>query len=173
MDVFAKVFRIGVLIAGLAAPVSADPLADKVWDLDSIAPMGAAPTSAQITAQEVYAVVSHQIDAWNAHDIEAYLETFEKSASMVAVEDGAVIVGWQDFHDKWVRAFHDSNVMGHAALSRVQIKMTSADTAFVLAHYTVSFGQSPHVVVGVDTSTMRRSNGVWHIIYGHTTSIEM
>jgi hypothetical protein len=117
MDVFAKAFRIGVLIAGLAAPVSADPLVDNVWDLDSIALIAAAPRSAQITAQGVYAVVSHQIDAWNAHDIEAYLETFEKSPRMVAVENGTVIVGWQDLHDKWLRAFHDRDGMGHAALS--------------------------------------------------------
>ena len=173
MDVFAKVFRIGVLIAGLAAPVSADPLADNVWDLDSIAPMAATPTGAQIAAQEVYAVVLHQIDAWNAHDIEAYLNTFENSPSMVAVEDGAVITGWQDLHEKWLRAFHDRDVMGRAAASRVRIKMTGLDTAFVLSHYTISFGQSPHVVVGVDSSTMRRTNGVWHVIYAHTTSIEM
>jgi hypothetical protein len=173
MDVFAKIFRIGVLIAGLAVPVSAGPVPENVWDIDSIAALLAMPTSAQIAAKEVYAVVLHQIEAWNAHDIDAYLETFEKSPAMVAVEDGAVITGWQNLHDKWVRAFHDRDVMGRAAASRVQIKMTGIDTAFVLSHYTISYGQSPHVVVGVDSSTMRRTNGVWHIIYAHTTSIEM
>ena len=173
MDVFAKVFRIGAFIAVFAAPVWAHPSADNVWDIDSIAPMPAAPTGAQIAALEVYAVVVHQMDAWNAHDIEAYLSTFERSPELVAVEDGAATIGWNEFHDRKTRAFHDPSVMGRADISRIRIKMTGPDTAFVLSHYTVSFGQSKHVVVGVDSSDMRRINGIWHIIYAHTSSVEM
>jgi ketosteroid isomerase-like protein len=166
-----------ILAASLALPIfAADPAPQQeqtLWDFDTIAAPPAVETTNHLAGQEIWVAISGMRDRWNAHDLEGYVAYFWNSPALVSVVDGDVTFGWQDLHDKYLRGFHDPNDMGNLVVTRVQVRMTDPNTAFVLTYWTVSFGKTKHVVVGVDSSSMRRIDGAWKIAWAHTTSIEM
>jgi uncharacterized protein (TIGR02246 family) len=173
MGRFSKIFEIGMIVGALALPVFADAASQSGWDFDSIAATPEKPSSAYLAAQEIYFTSLGQIDRWNAHDMEGYLEVFEKSPTMVSVVDGDVTIGWQELHDHSVRSYHDPNSMGRCTFNRLCVRMTGPDTAYVLAYWTIVFGGSKHIVVGVDSSDVKKLGSSWKITSAHTSTIEM
>ncbi|MBV9491724.1 MAG: hypothetical protein JO069_18685 [Verrucomicrobia bacterium] len=161
----------GVLIASSLAGTGYSSA--EVWDFDSINPVHARQTPNQIAAADVYASVTRANDLWNAHDLEGYLDCFWRSPALVIVEEGNVINGWQDFHDRSVRGFNRPESMGQNSVTRVQVRMMTPDLAFVLTHWSLGFAGSSHLVVGVDSAYMQRVDGVWKIINGHTSYLDM
>src|SRR5689334_22981948 len=83
------------------------------WDFDSVNPVHPMETANQVSGQQVYATMVRMNDLWNAHDLEGYLDAFWRSPALVVVQDGAVINGWKELHDRYVRGFNNPNTMGH------------------------------------------------------------
>jgi len=156
-----------------ASPAERVYSAAATWDFDSINPLHPTETANQVAAGQVYVMLVQMNEFWNAHELEAYLGNFWESPSLVVVEDGVVYNGWQNLHDKFVRGFTDLNAMGRNTLTRVQVRMLTADTALALEHWTVAFAGSSHVTVGIDTAYLQRVGDGWKIVTGHTSLLDM
>ena len=144
-----------------------------VWDFDSVNPVHPARTESEVAAAAVYAAITRANDFWNAHNLEGYLDSFWHSPALVVVEEGAVINGWSDFHDRSVRGFNEPEMMGRNSVTRVQIRMLTRDLALAVTHWTLAFPGSSHVVVGVDTTYIQSLNGTWKVITAHTSYMDM
>src|SRR3984893_11252267 len=65
------------------------------WVFDSVTPSRtpSESTAEPSEAQQVYAVILNQINYWNAHDIEHYMDTYWKSPDLLVGVEGEQIIG--------------------------------------------------------------------------------
>jgi hypothetical protein len=144
----------------------------RIWDFDSIAP-DSTSLNVNSSAREVYLVMVRMIEQWNRHDLDAYLENYEKSPRLTIVVDSETIVGWEVLRDRYRHGYSDVEQMGQSSLSRVKVQMITPDLAFALSYWTVTFPRSKSVVVGINTDFLRRFSGEWKLIISHTSTAEM
>ena len=165
-----------ILAVSLALPaVAAAPVAQSqdVWDFDSIAAPAAMPTANQVTAKQINDTLLGMVEKWNAHDLDGYLDFFWRSPALVFLEDGAAINGWQELSDKYHRSFSNRNNMGRCSAARVQVRMLTPETAFVVTSWTIAFPGTKSVIVGIDSNYVQRIGGAWKVTLTHSFQLEM
>jgi ketosteroid isomerase-like protein len=165
-----------ILAISLALPVvAADPRsqAPEVWDFDSIAAPHAPVTASQVAAKQIYDMQVAMVEKWNSHDMDGFLDYYLNSPALVIIQDGAAIAGWQEMSDKFHHGFPDKNNMGHSNLARVQIRMLSPDTAFVMSSWTIGFPRTKRLIVGIDSNYVQRIGAAWKVILSHSSELEM
>jgi hypothetical protein len=162
-----------ILAASLAMRVvAADPSPRDVWDFDSIAVPSPPITANQVSAKQIYDVMMAMIEKWNAHDLDGYLSYVWNSPAFVLIEDGAAINGWEALSDKYHRGFANRDNMGHCNVARVQVRMLTPDTAFVISSWTVGF-PTKVVIIGIDSNYVQRIAGEWKVTLSHSSQLEM
>ena len=165
-----------IVVASLALRVvAADPMAQpqNVWDFDSIAAPSALLTANQLAAKQINDTLLGMVEKWNAHDLDAYLDFFWRSPALVFLEDGAAINGWQELSDKYHRSFSDRNNMGRCSAARVQVRMLTPETAFVVTSWTIAFPGTKSVIVGIDSNYVQRIGGAWKVTLTHSSQLEI
>jgi ketosteroid isomerase-like protein len=115
-------------------------------------------------------VLHMQQDAWNHHDLDAFMTGYWKSPELTFFSGGKENHGWQDAMDHY-KAAYDSpgHEMGKLDFSDLRVEMLGSDAAFVRGafHLTMSDGKTPH---GIFTLVFRKFPDGWKIIHDHTTT---
>jgi len=149
--------------------MSATPIAaDSKKDLDTINQQKV--DGADDPEKEIYDQLMRMADAWNRHDIDAYLDGFLHSDDVVVVVEGETVRGW----DLLSRAYHSGypkpDEMGTLTVDRMQVQMLAPDLGFVLSSYTVSFPKKK--TFGTDSIIMRKVSAGWRELISHTSFVE-
>jgi ketosteroid isomerase-like protein len=117
-------------------------------------------------------VLHTQQNAWNRHDLDAFMTGYWNSPELTFFSGGQERHGWQATLDRY-RATYTSpgHEMGRLDFSALRIKMLAADAAFVRGewHLTMSDGKTPH---GLFTLIFRKFPNGWKIIHDHTSTAE-
>jgi uncharacterized protein (TIGR02246 family) len=117
-------------------------------------------------------VLRTQQDAWNHHNLEAFMAGYWKSADLTFFSGATQRDGWQATLDRY-RATYDSpgHEMGTLDFSQPRVEMLGSDAAFVRGawHLTMSDGKTPH---GIFTLVFRKFPDGWKIIHDHTSVAE-
>jgi beta-aspartyl-peptidase (threonine type) len=117
-------------------------------------------------------VLRTQQDAWNRHDLDAFMEGYWNSPDLTFFSGAKQTSGWQATLDRY-RATYASpgHEMGKLEFSGLRIEMAGADAAFVRGtwHLTLSDGKTPH---GLFTLIFRNFGGGWKIVHDHTSVAE-
>ena len=140
-----------------------------------IALLGAAQAP-QTTANESDSAVEHvlltQQEAWNHHDLDAFMAGYWKSAELTFFSGARQTSGWQATLDRY-KATYDSpgHEMGKLEFSNLRVEALGPDAAFVRGefHLTMSDGKTPH---GIFTLVFRKFPDGWKIIHDHTSAAE-
>jgi ketosteroid isomerase-like protein len=121
--------------------------------------------SNEITA--IRTVMHEQVKAWNNGDIDAFMQGYWKSDSLLFVGSKGPNYGWQTTLDNYKKSYPDTTVMGKLDFTFLEIKLLSADHAFVLGkwHLARTIGD----IGGHFTLLFRKINGQWLIIADHTS----
>jgi beta-aspartyl-peptidase (threonine type) len=130
-------------------------------------PGGDTPPAQAEGYQEVYALVVHMDDAWNAHDLEGYLSVFWNSPDLIVIVEGEQYRGWAELSAAYHRGFPDLSQMGSDIPERIQVQMVAPGIALVVDWWTVVF--STRKVSGTSTFVVRSLPEGWRIVAGHTT----
>ena len=149
--------------------MSVTPIAaDSKKDLDTINQQKV--DGADDPEKEIYDQLMRMADAWNRHDIDAYLDGFLHSDDVVVVVEGETVRGW----DLLSRAYHSGypkpDEMGTLTVDRMQVQMLAPDLGFVLSSYTVSFPKKK--TFGTDSIIMRKVSAGWRELISHTSFVE-
>jgi uncharacterized protein (TIGR02246 family) len=128
--------------------------------------------SANSDTQLIYEVLLKEIDRWNAHDIEGYLEVFWKSPELLVVIDSEQHNGWQELHDSYVKGYSDRNSMGWVTPARIQVRMVDPNVASALTWWGISYQNSKQKVVGNTTALLKKFEDGWKIISSHSSTAE-
>lgn len=115
-------------------------------------------------------VLHAQEDAWNRHDLDAFMGGYWNSPNLTFFSGAKETFGWQATLDRY-RSTYDSpgHEMGKLDFSGLRIEMLGPNAAFVRGswHLTMSDGKTPH---GKFTLVFRKFPEGWKIIHDHTSA---
>jgi ketosteroid isomerase-like protein len=126
---------------------------------------------AQETTQ-IQHVLSAQADAWNRHDLEAFMAGYWNSPELTFFSGASAAHGWQAALDRYRKNYQSGgHEMGKLEFSDLQIEPLASDSAFVRGAWrlTLSEGKTPH---GLFTLIFRKFPEGWKIVHDHTSAAE-
>jgi ketosteroid isomerase-like protein len=129
-------------------------------------------TSQKSDGTAVEQVLRMQQDAWNRHDLDAFMTGYWNSPELTFFSAGQEQHGWQATIDRYrARYASPGHEMGKLEFSSLRIEMLAADAAFVRGewHLTMPDGKTPH---GLFTLVFRKFSDGWKIIHDHTSAVE-
>jgi len=118
----------------------------------------------------IRAVLEAQRQAWNAGDIEAFLEPYWKSEELSFSSGGETRRGFRATRERYLKTYPDRQAMGTLAFSDLEISAIGADAALVLGEWDLDREAGP--VGGNFSLVMRRIGGRWVIVHDHTSRRE-
>jgi ketosteroid isomerase-like protein len=117
-------------------------------------------------------VIVAQQEAWNRHDLEAFMTGYWNSPELIFFSGVNEHDGWQATMNRYRAAYASGgHEMGKLEFSDLRIEMLGSDAAFVLGewHLTMSDGKMPH---GLFTLVFRKFVDGWKIVHDHTSAAE-
>ena len=128
------------------------------------------------TSENAKAAVEHvlhtQQDAWNRHDLDAFMAGYWNSADLTFFSGAKQTSGWQATLDRYRETYTNAgHEMGTLEFSALRIEMLGPDAAFVRGawHLTMPDGNTPH---GLFTLVFRKFPEGWKIVHDHTSAAE-
>ena len=120
----------------------------------------------------IRAVLTAQAGAWNAGDLDGFMDGYTRGPDLRFASGGEVTRGWQETLDRYRRRYPDRAAMGTLTFSDLEISVLSADAAVAFGrwrlHLAAVAGVEP---AGLFTLTLRReSEGRWRIVTDHTSA---
>jgi uncharacterized protein (TIGR02246 family) len=117
-------------------------------------------------------VLETQQDAWNRHDLDAFMTGYWNSKELTFFSGGTERKSWDATLDRY-RATYASpgHEMGKLEFTALNIQMLGPDAAFVRGawHLTMPDGKTPH---GLFTLVFRKFPDGWKIVHDHTSAAE-
>jgi ketosteroid isomerase-like protein len=113
-----------------------------------------------------------QQEAWNRHDLDAFMTSYWKSPELTFFSGGTENHGWQAAMDRYKARYQSpGHEMGKLEFANLRVEMLGSDSAFVRGewHLTMSDGKTPH---GLFTLVFRKFPDGWRIVHDHTSVAE-
>jgi beta-aspartyl-peptidase (threonine type) len=151
----AKAFLLGILIM-LMFPVVASSKDD----------------DASRAKSAVEHVLLTQQDAWNHHDLDAFMTGYWNSPDLTFFSGAKESKGWQATLDRYRATYTGSgHEMGKLDFSDLRVEILGPDAAFVRGVWqlAMSDGKTPH---GRFTLIFRKFPNGWKIIHDHTSAAD-
>lgn len=136
--------------------------------------ISAAPAQAENAAPEaeVLAVLESAEAAWNAGDLEGYMQSYWNSDRLRFAGADHVRYGWEETLAAYRRGYPDAQAMGHLTFSGLEVTVLADDAALVFGAWRLdregeAEEANPH---GLFTLLVRRLPEGWRITHDHTSS---
>ncbi len=112
-------------------------------------------------------ILQSQTEAWNKGDINAFMQTYWQSDSLVFVGKSGVTYGWQNTMDNYKKGYPNTTAMGKLQFTIIRIESLSAQTYNVIGkwHLTRTIGD----LQGHYTLIIKKINGKWLIVQDHSS----
>jgi ketosteroid isomerase-like protein len=123
-------------------------------------------------AADIERVLHTQQDAWNRHDLDAFMDGYWKSPDLTFFSGAKESKGWQATIDRYRATYQSAGKeMGKLEFSELRIEPLGPEAAFVRGVWqlTTSDGKTPH---GRFTLIFRKFPDGWKIIHDHTSAAE-
>ena len=117
-------------------------------------------------------VLRTQQEAWNHHDLDAFMGGYWNSPQLTFFSGGKEQHGWQATIERYRTTYTSpGHEMGKLDFADLRIEMLGSNAAFVRGtwHLTMSDGKMPH---GLFTLIFRRFRDGWKIVHDHTSAAE-
>ena len=117
---------------------------------------------------EIQSVLIAQQNAWNRGDIDAFMNSYARSASTTFISEDEVRRGWETVRDRYHTRYSDRAKMGTLSFSEIEVTMLSPDAAVVLGRWKLKReNDEPH---GRFTLIFKRLPEGWRIVHDHTSA---
>jgi ketosteroid isomerase-like protein len=117
-------------------------------------------------------VLRTQQEAWNRHDLEAFMAGYWRSPELTFFSEGKEQDGWEATIERYLAKYASpGHEMGKLEFSGLRVDVLSQDSAFVRGSWklTMSDGKKPH---GLFTLVFRKFPEGWKIVHDHTSAAE-
>lgn len=108
-----------------------------------------------------------QTEAWNVGNIEAFMQTYWKSDSLMFIGKKGVVRGWQPTLDNYRKGYPDTAAMGRLSFDIMEVKPLSKEYAFVVGKWMLQ--RSIGDLSGHYTLLLRKIKGQWKIVADHSS----
>lgn len=109
-----------------------------------------------------------QQDAWNAGDIETFMQGYVNSDSLRFVGSSGEIRGWQSTLERYQRAYPDRATMGALTFNLREIRLLGQKHAMIFGTYTLE--RENDQPTGHFTLIAEYTIDGWRIIHDHTSA---
>jgi uncharacterized protein (TIGR02246 family) len=114
----------------------------------------------------IRAVLKSQEDAWNAGNIDAFMEGYWKSDSLQFIGD-PITRGWDSTLARYKRSYPDLQTMGKLRFELFDFQFLAQDVCLVTGKYHLT--RELDNPAGMFTLIIRKKENGWVIIYDHTS----
>lgn len=118
----------------------------------------------------VAAVITAQQAAWNAGDIDGFMQGYWQSPNLRFASGGTVTNGWQATRDRYHARYSDRALMGELSFDRLEVSMLGSDAAVV--HGAWALQRAEDRPSGLFTLIFKQIDGDWKIVSDTTTSAD-
>ncbi|WP_435354495.1 YybH family protein [Emticicia sp. SJ17W-69] len=118
--------------------------------------------------QAVLKVLARQNDHWNKGNIEAFMEDYWKSDSLMFIGSKGVVYGWKATLDRYHKSYPDSATMGTLKFDIQKTDFHSKTTCWVLGKWHLTRPEKGDIG-GYFTLILKKINGKWLIVSDHTS----
>ena len=122
---------------------------------------------AQDAATEIKSLLHTQTQKWNAGDIEAFMQTYWQSDSLMFVGKEGITWGWNKTLEHYKKSYPDKTAMGELAFDIIQIKRLSGQYYFVVGKWMLK--RKVGDLSGHYNLLIQKINGEWKIIADHSS----
>lgn len=129
-------------------------------------------TSSTVTAQSkdelsIRSAMSEQLAAWNAGNIDRFMQTYWQSDSLMFIGKSGVTHGWQKTLENYKKNYPDTAAMGKLDFNILEVKRLSVLYFFVVGkwHLTRSIGNAE----GHFTLLFKKLKNNWVIVVDHSS----
>lgn len=126
----------------------------------------------QDTKSAVEQVLHAQQEAWNRHELEAFMAGYWNSPDLTFFSGARETSGWKGALERYRKTYQsEGKEMGTLNFSSLRVEPLGNDAAFVRGawHLTMSDGKTPH---GLFTLVFRKFPDGWKIVHDHTSAAE-
>ena len=125
--------------------------------------------SAQKTTdkQAILNLLEQQRGDWNKGDLEAFMQGYWKSDSLLFVGESGPTYGWQKTLDNYKKGYPDKASMGVLTFGIKKVELITKDRAFVLGSWNVK--SEKEELKGFFTLLLRKIEGVWKVVVDHSS----
>ncbi|MES3019365.1 MAG: nuclear transport factor 2 family protein [Bacteroidota bacterium] len=116
---------------------------------------------------DILKVLEAQRQSWNKGDMEGYMQGYIQSDSLVFVGKSGPEYGWKTTLDNYRKFYPDKAAMGILTFDIKQVKLISADHAFVLGAWHLK--RKKDAPEGYFTLLLKKVDGNWKVIADHSS----
>ena len=116
---------------------------------------------------DVVEVLSAQTDAWNAGDIDRFMETYWNSDELTFSSGGELKRGWKTTRENYHRRYPNRAAMGELRFDQIEVRGLGSSAALVLGRWHLRRQESP--LEGNFTLVLRKIDDAWKIVHDHTS----
>ena len=117
--------------------------------------------------KEIRNLLEHQRLDWNKGNLEAYMQGYWKSDSLLFVGKNGAKYGWKNTLDNYKKGYPDKATMGFLTFDIKEIKMIDATHAFVLGAWNLK--REKDEPKGYFTLLVQKFESEWKIIVDHSS----
>lgn len=118
----------------------------------------------------ILAVLATQQEAWNAGDIDGFMEGYWRSPELRFASGGSVTKGWQETRDRYHTNYADRSLMGELSFNELYVTVLAEDAAIV--HGAWALQRTADRPSGLFTLVFEEIDGAWKIVSDTTTSAD-
>lgn len=112
-------------------------------------------------------LLENQRQAWNRGDINEYMQGYNHSDSLLFVGKSGPQYGWNNTLENYKKSYPNKSAMGYLSFDIKEIKMISADHAFVLGAWHLK--REKDEPKGYFTLLIKKIKGQWKVIADHSS----
>jgi uncharacterized protein (TIGR02246 family) len=119
----------------------------------------------------VRAVLEEQDQAWNAGDLDRFMQTYWDDDGLTFYSGGNVMKGRKAVHERYRKTYQaEGKEMGQLTISELEVTMLSAEVAQARGRWRVV--TKKETLEGLFTLVLRRFADGWKIVHDHTSRAE-
>lgn len=112
-------------------------------------------------------IISAQQDAWNNGNLEAFMEGYWKSDSLMFIGKSGVTHGWQKTLENYQKSYPDTAAMGKLQFDLLEVKRLSVLYFHVVGKWHLA--RSAGDLQGHFTLVFKRIGNRWYIVSDHSS----
>ena len=112
-------------------------------------------------------VLETQRQAWNHGDLEAYMQGYWHSDSLLFVGKSGPKYGWQTTLDNYRKGYPDKAAMGQLSFDILKVQLLDKTNAFVLGAWNLK--REKDAPGGYFTLLLRKIKGEWKVVADHSS----
>ncbi len=112
-------------------------------------------------------LLEDQRQAWNRGDINEYMQGYNQSDSLLFVGKNGPQYGWNNTLENYKKSYPSKSAMGYLSFDIKEIKMISADHAFILGAWHLK--REKDEPKGYFTLLVKKIKGQWKVITDHSS----